>query len=99
MKIKCTPKDIKLKNHNKVLLQHPLNIIEMACLDNGRVILLDRSGSALHKQERKMSATGHGGLSPRALSRTHAGKAISRNGAKTFKSLRIVCQMMIGTKA
>ena len=34
-----------------------------------------------------MSAAGHGGLSPRALSRTHAGKQISRNGAKTFKSL------------
>ena len=31
-----------------------------------------------------MSAAGHGGLSPRALSRTHAGKPISRNGAKTF---------------
>ena len=46
-----------------------------------------------------MSAAGHGGLSPRALSRTHAGNAISRNGAKTFKSLRIVCQMKIGTKA
>ena len=46
-----------------------------------------------------MSAAGHGGLSPRALSRTHAGKPISRNGAKTFKSFRIVCQMKIGTKA
>ena len=43
------------------------------------------------QQEGKMSAAGHGGLSPRALSRTHAGKHISRNGAKTFKSLRIVC--------
>ena len=27
-----------------------------------------------------MSAAGHGGLSPRALSRTHVGKPISRNG-------------------
>ena len=45
-----------------------------------------------------MSAASHGGLSPRALSRTHAGKPISRNGAKTFKSLCIVCQMKIGTK-
>ena len=45
-----------------------------------------------------MSAPGHGGLSPRALSRTHVSKLISRNGAKTFKSLRIVCQMKIGTK-
>ena len=45
----------------------------------------------LGEQEGKMSAAGHGGLSPRALSRTHAGKHISRNGAKTFKSLRIVC--------
>ena len=46
-----------------------------------------------------MSAAGHGGLSLRALSRTHAGKPISRNGAKTCKSLHIVCQMKIGTKA
>ena len=51
------------------------------------------------EQEGKMSAAGHGGLSPWALSRTHAGKPISRNGAKTLKSLRIVCQMKIGTKA
>ena len=29
-----------------------------------------------------MSAAGHGGLSPRALSRTHAGQHITRNGAK-----------------
>ena len=37
------------------------------------------------EQEGKMSAAGHGGLSPRALSRTHVGKPITRNGAKTFK--------------
>ena len=37
----------------------------------------------------KMSAAGHGGLSPRALSRTHAGKPISRNILhKTFYILR-----------
>ena len=46
-----------------------------------------------------MSAAGHSGFSPRALSRTHAGKPISRNGAKTLKSLRIMCQMKIRTKA
>ena len=46
-----------------------------------------------------MSAAGHGGLSPRALSRTHAGKHITKNGTKIFKSFRIVCQMKIGTKA
>ena len=51
------------------------------------------------KQEGKMSAAGHGGLSSRALSRTHAGMPITRNGAKIFKSLRIVCQTKIGTKA